>query len=223
MAEPEAPVPALLVVGAHYDANPGTPGADDNASGVAVLLEVARLLGAGRPRNLLLAAFGTEETQGTDDKGSFALARRLREEGRAVAAMLSLEMLGYFRDTPGSQRFPLPGLGTCYGRRGDFLAVVSDLGALRFARACACRLRRAGGVPVRTFCGPAAMPGIHWSDHASFRRLRVPAAMLTDTAFHRNPHYHRRSDLPDTLDYPRMAAAAGMIARAVSAWPSPRS
>lgn len=212
-----------LIVGAHYDAVPGSPGADDNASGVAVLLEVARLLVGRVPAHLRLCAFGTEEVQGTEDKGSFALARALRERGALVGGMLSLEMLGYFRETPGSQRFPLPGMGLCYGRRGDFLAVVSDWGALRFVRRMARTLRRAGGVPVRSFCGPAAMPGIHWSDHASFRRLGTPAAMLTDTAFHRNPNYHRGSDLPATLDYGRMAEAARMLATALSAWPSPRA
>ena len=95
--------------------------------------------------------------------------------------------------------------------------MVSDFGALGFARRTARRLRRGGRVPVRTFCGPAAMPGIHWSDHASFRRLGIPAAMLTDTAFHRNPHYHRASDLPETLDFPRLEETARMLATAVRA------
>lgn len=204
----------LSVMVAHYDTVPGTPGADDNASGVAVLLDVARRLAPSPPPHLLLAACCTEEVQGTDGKGSFALARALRTRGRRVAAMLSLEMVGYFDDGAGTQHFPLPGLGLVYPRRGNFLAVVSDFGALRFARRTARRLRRGGTVPVRTFCGPARMPGILWSDHASFRRLGIPAAMLTDTAFHRNPHYHRASDLPATLDGARMEELAAMLARA---------
>ena len=207
----------LFVLAAHYDAVPGTPGADDNASGVAVLLEIARLLGPSPPPHLLLAACCTEEVQGTDGKGSFALARALRTRGRPVSGMLSLEMLGYFDDRPGTQHFPVPGLGLFYPRRGNFLAVVSDLGAVGFARRTARALRRVGSVRVRTFCGPAAMPGIHWSDHASFRRLGIPAAMLTDTAFHRNPHYHRASDLPETLDFPRLEETARMLATAVRA------
>jgi hypothetical protein len=139
--------------------------------------------------------------------------------------MLSLEMLGYFDEARGSQHFPVPALGLVYPRRGNFLAVVSDLGALAFSVRTARALRRCGGVPVRTFCGPAAMPGIHWSDHASFRRLGVPAAMLTDTAFHRNPHYHLASDLPETLDWTRMAETARMLATAVRSRraPSPRA
>jgi Zn-dependent M28 family amino/carboxypeptidase len=189
---------------------------------VAVLLELARLLEGRLPPHLLLAAFDTEEVHGVEGKGSLSLARELRAEGRVVSGMLSLEMVGYFSDAAGSQRFPLPGMGLCYGRRGDFLAVVSDLRALRFVRRTARALRRAGGLPVKSFCGPAAMPGIHWSDHASFRRLGIPAAMLTDTAFHRNPHYHRPSDLPGTLDYGKMAAAARMLASAVGG-PSPLS
>jgi len=214
----------LFVLAAHYDTVPGTPGADDNASGVAVLLEVARRLAPLRPSHLLLAACCTEEVQGTDGKGSFALARALRARGRRVTGMLSLEMVGYFDDRQGTQHFPVPGLGLVYPRRGNFLAVVSDLGALAFSARTAWALRRAGGVPVRTFCGPAAMPGIHWSDHASFRRLGIPAAMLTDTAFHRNPHYHLESDLPETLDMARMAETARMLATAVrSLAPPPRT
>ena len=209
----------LFVLAAHYDTVPGTPGADDNASGVAVLLDVARQLGPAPPPGLLLAACCTEEVQGTDGKGSFALARSLRSRGRQVAGMLSLEMIGYFDDRAGTQRFPIPGLGLLYPTRGHFLAVVSDWGALAFSAKTAWALRRAGRVPVRTFCGPAAMPGIHWSDHASFRRLGIPAAMLTDTAFHRNPHYHQASDLPETLDTGRMAETARMLATAVrSRW-----
>ena len=218
-----APHGPLTVLAAHYDTVPGTPGADDNASGVAVLLEVARRLGPFPPPHLVLAACGTEEVQGVEDKGSFALARALLARRRHVAGMLSLEMVGYFDDRPGAQRFPLPGLGLFYPRRGNFLAVVSDLRALGFAWGTARLLRRSGRIPVRTFCGPAAMPGIHWSDHASFRRLGIPAAMLTDTAFHRNPHYHRATDLPETLDERRMEEAAAMLATAVRSRPSPRA
>ena len=221
-SSPPSPGAPLRVLGAHYDTVPGTPGADDNASGIAVLLEVARLLGPGCPAPLLLAAFCTEEVQGTEAKGSLALARHLKESGHRVRGMVSLEMVGFFRDTPRSQRFPFPGMGALYPRRGNFLAVVSDLRALGFAWRTARALRRAGRLPIRTFCGPARMPGIHWSDHASFRRLGAPAAMLTDTAFHRNPHYHLPSDLPETLDYPRMAEVARMVAAAFSASPSPR-
>jgi len=218
-----APRDPLTVLAAHYDAVPGTPGADDNASGVAVLLDLARRLGPFPPASVLLAACGTEEVQGVENKGSFALARSLLARGRRVTGMLSLEMLGYFDDRPGTQHFPLPGLGLLYPRRGNFLAVVSDLGALRFAWRTARLLRRSGDVGVRTFCGPSAMPGIHWSDHASFRRLGVPAAMLTDTAFHRNPHYHRGTDLPETLDEARMERVAAMLATAArSRWtPTP--
>lgn len=214
---PLDPAVPTFVLGAHYDTVPGTPGADDNASGVAVLLEVARLLGPGFPPHLLLAAFCTEEASGVEDKGSHALATHLMERGHPVAGMLSLEMVGYFRDTPGSQRFPVPGMRAFYGNRGDFLAVISDLGALRFTFSMARKLRRAGSVRVRSFCGPAAMPGIHWSDHAPFRKLGYRAAMLTDTAFHRNPHYHLDSDVPGTLDYTTMDALARMLAKLLSA------
>jgi Zn-dependent M28 family amino/carboxypeptidase len=211
-ADPALP---LLVVGAHYDAFGPFPAADDNASGVAVLLELAR---ATRdlvvPHPVLFAAFSTEEPTselGLEARGSHCLARRLARAGRAVGLMVSLEMLGYYDDTPGSQRFPLPGLGLLYPDRGHFLAVVGDLGSIRPVWRVWRAMRRARTLPVRPFCGPASLRGVHWSDHASFRALGFPAVMVTDTAFYRNPHYHTAHDTPDTLDYERMDRAVDAL------------
>ena len=189
---PDAPV---IVIGAHYDAYGELPGADDNASGVAALLELARTL-PREPgsRTLHLVAFVNEEPPlfGGDDMGSYRYARHLADSGVQVELMVSLEMLGCFRDEPGSQRFPSSALGWLYPGRGNFIAVIGDL---RSGRAIA-RVKRAmletGAIPVYSFRGPSWVPGVDWSDHSSFRRLGFPAVMVTDTAFLRNPRYHTR-------------------------------
>jgi Zn-dependent M28 family amino/carboxypeptidase len=195
------------VLGAHYDAYGDLPGADDNASAVAALLELALTLPAARPeRTVYLVAFCTEEPPffGSEDMGSFRFARELKERGVEVGLMVSIEMVGYFSDEPGSQKFPVPGLGLFYPNRGDFLAVVGDLGSGRTIRTVKRRMRETGAIPVYSFRGPATIPGIDWSDHWGFRRLGMPAVMITDTAFMRNPNYHTDADTPETLDYPRM-------------------
>ena len=206
--------PALLI-GAHYDTVPGTPGADDNASGVAALLALGRTLPARPRRTVALAAFSTEEASflGAEGKGSLHCARWLLARGVRIEVMLSLEMLGYYADDRRTQRFPAPGMRAIYGDRGDFLAVVGDLAMAGTARRVARALGRAAGgrPPIRWFCGPAGMPGVLFSDHASFRIAGLRAVMLTDTAWLRNPHYHRASDRAETLDEERMAAAAAAL------------
>ena len=190
-----------IVVGAHYDTVPGSPGADDNASAVAVLIELAAMKLPVR-----FVAFANEEVLHSrgDDMGSWAYAKRARERGEPVRAMYSLEMLGYYRDTPGSQRYPAP-LGLFYPDRGDFIAFVGDLGARSLVRQSISLFREHAKFPSEGVAAPGLIPGVSWSDHWSFRRQGYPAVMITDTAFNRNPHYHRPSDIPDTLDYERMA------------------
>lgn len=198
-----------IVIGAHYDAYGDLPGADDNASGVAVLLELAATLPPERPeRTRYFVAFCTEEPPffGSEDMGSFRFARSLKGFGVAVDLMISIEMVGYFSDEPGSQRFPLPGLGWLYPNRGNFIAVVGDIRSGRYIHHVKSRMGQTGALPIRSFRGPASIPGIDWSDHWGFRRLDMPAVMVTDTAFLRNPNYHLAADTPETLDYNRMAA-----------------
>ena len=207
----------LLVVGAHYDTAPGTPGADDNASGVAVLLELARLLRAKAPRlSIAFAAFSTEEPPqfGSDEMGSRHYARGLVERGEAVAGMLSLEMLGFFARTPGSQAYP-PLLKWLYPDRGDFIGLVGNLSSRAFLKRVASALKPRLAVPLQSACLPGWVAGVSLSDHDSFWRLGLPAVMVTDTAFFRNPHYHAPTDLPDTLDYPAMAAVTEGLAGAL--------
>jgi hypothetical protein len=188
-----------IVVGAHYDTVPGSPGADDNASGVAVLLELARLV----PSGVRFVAFANEEVPYFlgPEMGSFVYAR---ERGAGVRAMFSLEMLGYYSEKPGSQNYPAP-LGLFYPERGDFIAFVGDLGARSLVRKAIGVFREKARFPSEGLAAPSFIPGVAWSDHWSFRKHGYPAVMITDTAFYRYPHYHRASDTPDKLDYERMA------------------
>jgi Zn-dependent M28 family amino/carboxypeptidase len=197
-----------IVVGAHYDSVPGSPGADDNASAVAVLIELQKMLAPER-LPIALVAFVNEELpySFTLESGSFQWGRRAKERGERVRAMFSLEMLGYFRDEPGSQRYPWP-LSLIYPDRGNFVAFVGDLGARTLVRKAIGFFRKNSRFPSEGIAAPAALPGITASDHWSFRLHGFPAIMITDTAYNRNPHYHRASDTPDTLDYDRMARVA---------------
>lgn len=199
------------ILGAHYDAYGDFPGADDNASGVAVLLELARTLPPERPRkDQYLVAFSTEEPPffATDDMGSYHFAESLKERNVKVDLMLTLEMLGFFSDEPKSQHFPLPGLGLLYPTTGNFIAVVGDLASGGPIKRTKMGMRAAESIPVYSFRAPAALAGVRWSDHHSFRRLGYSAAMVTDTAYLRNPFYHTAQDRPERLDYERMAAVA---------------
>lgn len=190
-----------LVVGAHYDTVPGSPGADDNASGVAVLIELAAMRLPVR-----FVAFANEEPPYFygHEMGSWAWAKRARERGETIRAMFSLEMLGYYRDAPGSQRYPAF-LGLFYPDRADFIAFVGDLGARNLVRKSIESFRRNAQFPSEGVAAPAIIPGVTWSDHWSFRRHGYDAIMITDTAFNRYPHYHLPSDTPEKLDYERMA------------------
>ena len=190
-----------VVVGAHYDSVPGSPGADDNASGVAVLIELARMSLPAR-----FIAFANEEMPyfETEEMGSQVWAREAARRGERISAMLSLEMLGYYRDAPGTQHYPAP-FGWLYPDRADFIAFVGDLGARRLVRRAVAAFRRHAKFPAEGIAAPAFIPGVTWSDHGSFRSEGYAAIMVTDTAFNRYAHYHLPSDTPEKLDYLRMA------------------
>lgn len=207
-----------IVVGAHYDAAEGTPGADDNASGVAGLLELAQSLGRRAPKlRVDLVAFSLEEPPyfRSGDMGSAVHARALKASGVPVRAMLSLEMLGCYSDVKGSQHFPVPGMGVLYPSEGNFIAVVGRLGEERLVRRLKAGMRAAGGIPVESLSAPRSVTGVDLSDHASFWDEGYPAAMVTDTAFLRNERYHRADDTWDTLDYERMARTVEAVHCAV--------
>lgn len=212
--------PRRVVIGAHYDAVPGSPGADDNASGVAGLLELARLLRGVTPeRTVELVAYCTEEPPcfETEHMGSAHHARRLAENGTAVEAMLALEMIGTFSDEPGSQNFPVPLLRLFYPGRGCFIGVVGGTRCRRLTRTVKRAMRGATELPVYSIAAPDAVPGVDLSDHRSYWEAGFPAVMITDTAFYRNRHYHRPEDIADRLDYGRMAQVVVGVYEAVRA------
>jgi hypothetical protein len=198
-----------IVVGAHYDAAGKEPGADDNASGVAGLLELARLLQEAAPRTRVeLVAFTLEEPPfyDTGNMGSARHAERLAKEGAKLKAMISLEMIGYFSDAEGSQRYPLPGMDLLYPSKGDFIAVVGDFSTIGVVRSMKGAMAAATPLPVWSLNGPAFVPGVaNLSDHMNYQRRGYRAVMVTDTSFYRNPHYHLPSDTADRLDYKKMA------------------
>lgn len=209
----------VFIVGAHYDTAPGTPGADDNASGVAVLLELAQSLRDFAPvPTIRLVAFALEEPPfyRSPLMGSRVHARRCRKRAERVVGMMSLEMVGYFSDLPGSQQFPLPFMRRFYPDRGNFIALAGNFRSRGLVRRMAAGLSAAGALPVEHAAFPL-LPGASLSDNWSFWKEGYPALMITDTSFFRNPHYHLPSDVPETLDYARMAALVSALDRAIRA------
>jgi Peptidase family M28 len=208
-----------VVVGAHYDAAGPFPAADDNASGVAGLLELARLLrtSRGTAARIDLVAFALEEPPyyATPWMGSHVHAESLRREGAVVRAMIALEMIGCFRDEPGSQRLPSPLLRLVYPSTGNFIAVIGRLGDIGLVRRVKRAMRDATNLDVYSMNGPSWIEGIDFSDHRSYWAAGYPALMVTDTAFYRNERYHTARDTPDTLDYRRMAEVVRGVHRAV--------
>ena len=198
----------VTVVGAHYDTCGAYPGADDNASGIAGLLALAKLLQAHPPSQPVeLVAYTLEEPPffRSSDMGSVRHAQALKASGRPIEAVLVLEMIGTFTDAEDSQNYPLPGLSLLYGSRGDYLALVGSVGQGLFVRKVKSAFRGATSLPVKSINAPSAIPGIDFSDHRSYWAEGLPAVMFTDTAFYRNPRYHSGADRPDQLDFPRMS------------------
>lgn len=203
------------VIGAHFDACGIQPGADDNASGVAGLLELAALLGreSSLSAHFELVAYNLEEPPffAGPQMGSAVHADGLSKQQAKVALMLSLEMIGYYRDEWGSQSYPAPLLGLIYPSRGDFIALVGrwDQRAVvkAFKEACV----GTADIPVVSIAAPASMPAIDFSDHRNYWAHGYPALMVTDTSFLRNANYHKPTDTWDTLDYRRMAEVVRML------------
>jgi len=206
----------LVILGAHFDSVEGSPGADDNASGVAVLLESARLLSAMSLKSeVLFCAFNLEELNMI---GSSHLAKRLKSEGAKVAGMVSLEMLGYTDRRPGSQKYPAA-LSWFYPDRADFIGVVGNWRSGALLRSFAAALKKVDGLPVETLSvlgNGFLVPQARLSDHAPFWDAGYPALLLTDTAFMRNPHYHSVSDTIETLDLDFMAKVCQGVVNAVA-------
>ncbi|HZG51707.1 MAG TPA: M28 family peptidase, partial [Pyrinomonadaceae bacterium] len=194
------------------------PGADDNASGVAGLIELAYLLGGTPPAvRVELVAFALEEPPyfRSPFMGSAVHAASLRAQGFAVRAMLSLEMIGYFSDQPDSQHYPVSFLKAFYPSQANFIAVVGKMDQGRTVRRIKKAMAEASPLPVYSINAPRSIPGVDFSDHLNYWNEGYDALMITDTAFYRNPHYHTSADTPDTLDYRRMASVVQGVYAAV--------
>jgi len=197
----------IVIVGAHYDSVLGAPGANDNGSGVAAVLELARLLRDAKPaRTLRCVLFVNEEPpyDHTAEMGSRVYARRSRERGENIVAMFSLETIGYYSDAPRSQRYPFP-FSLFYPSTGNFIAFVSNLSSRALLHESLASFRRHAEFPSEGVAAPAFIPGVDWSDHRSFWEQGWRALMVTDTAPYRYPHYHSAGDTPDKVDYERLA------------------
>lgn len=205
----------IVVVGAHYDTAEGAPGADDNASGIAALFAIARAFEHEKPRRTIrFVAFVNEEPPHfwAPTMGSVHYAQACKERGDKIVSMLSLETLGYYRDEPGTQKYPLAGIGLLYPDRGDFVTFIGNVSSRSLVRESIGVFRQATHFPSEGAALPNFVPGIGWSDHWSFWQSGYDAVMVTDTAPFRNPNYHTAKDLPDTLDYDRLArVTAGLI------------
>jgi Zn-dependent M28 family amino/carboxypeptidase len=209
--------PRYFVVGAHYDTVPTTPGANDNASGVAVMLELARLhaLSGGLPP-IRFVAFVNEEPPWfqTELMGSAVYAARARSRDDDVIGMIALETMGYYSDAEGSQQYPAP-FHLFFPPTGHFLAAVSNIDSFGLLRRFARLFKKGSPLPLISSPAPADVPGVGWSDHWSFWQQGYRALLLTDTAPYRYPHYHALTDTPDQLDYVRLAWATRGVAHAI--------
>jgi Zn-dependent M28 family amino/carboxypeptidase len=197
----------IIVVGAHYDSVTGSPGANDNASGVAAVLELARLFKDTRLRRTVrFAAFVNEEPPFyyTEQMGSRVYADRAHERGEDIVAMLALETIGYYSDEPASQQYPFP-FRFFYPDTGNFIGFVSNLSSRSLVHRSLSAFRRHTPFPAEGVSAPGWITGINWSDHWSFWRVGYPAIMITDTALFRYAHYHSPTDTPDKLNYSHIA------------------
>jgi len=200
--------PEVFVIGAHYDSVFGCPGANDNGSGVAALLALARrFAGKSARQTLRFVAFVNEEPPyfQSEEMGSFVYAKRCQARGDRITGMISLETIGYFSDAPGSQKYPGAGLGFFYPSKGNFIGFAANTSSRSLLRATVAAFRKAGRLPCEGAALPAAIPGIGWSDQWSFWQCGYPAIMVTDTAPFRYPHYHEPTDTSEKLDYDRFA------------------
>ena len=205
----------IILVGAHYDSVQGSPGANDNASGVAGLLEIGRGLRHVTPgRTVRLVAFVNEEAPffWWGQMGSMVYARAARRRRDDIRLMISLEMLGCYSDEPGSQSYP-PLFRYFYPDRGNFIAMVSNFRSCRMLRRTVSAFRGARDVPLESVATFGFVPGVSWSDPLAFWRQGYRALMVTDTAFYRYPYYHSALDTPEKIDYPIMARVTeGLLA-----------
>ncbi len=197
-----------IIIGAHYDVCEEQEGADDNASGVVGLLELARLLKDKELNYRIdLVAYSLEEPPyfRSEFMGSYIHAKSLVDKDIPVKGMICLEMIGYFSEEKKTQKYPIGPLSLIYGRQGNYITVVKKWGAGSFGRQYARKMKKTKDIPVKKFSGPASLPGIDFSDHLNYWKFDFSAVMITDTAFYRNKNYHEKTDTLETLNISKMA------------------
>jgi hypothetical protein len=213
----------IFIVGAHYDSARGAPGANDNGSGTAAVLELARLLKTMQPSRgteVKFVFFVNEEPPSQwenamgEEMGSMQHARELKAAGHKVDGALILETIGWYSDAPGSQKLP-PGLEKHYPTTGNFIAFVGTLESSALVRQALAAFKAGSDFPAHGLAAPAHVMGVTLSDHSSYNRHGYPALMITDTAFLRYPYYHTAEDTPDKLDYASMARVVKGLARTI--------
>ncbi|HEX4666895.1 MAG TPA: M28 family peptidase [Chthoniobacterales bacterium] len=217
--------PDIVLIGAHYDSVFGSPGANDNGSGVAALLALARrFAGTQNGRTLRFVAFVNEEPHyfQTSQMGSYVYAARCRARRDPIVAMISLETIGYYSREPGSQNYPAPGLGFLYPRTGNFIGFVGNVGSASLLRDAIGEFRQHAQIPSEGAALPAMIPGVGWSDQWSFWQHDYPGIMVTDTAPFRYPQYHAASDTPDKLDYDSMTRVVSGMEKLIQHLANPR-
>jgi hypothetical protein len=208
----------IVLIGGHYDSVIGSPGANDNATGSAATLALARALAAARPeRTVRFVLFVNEEPPyfQTDRMGSHVYAKRSRERGETIVAMLSLETMGCYSEEEGSQKYPFP-LNLVYPSTGNFIGFAGNMDSRELVRRTVELFREHARFPSEGATVPADVPGIGWSDHWSFWQFGYPGVMVTDTAPFRYEHYHLESDTPDKVDYDRLARVVAGLERVVT-------
>jgi len=208
----------IVLVGGHYDSVRGSPGANDNATGTAAVLEIARLLmGQQLARTVRFVAFVNEEAPffQHDTMGSWIYARRARTRGEQIVAMVSVETIGYYSDAAGSQHYPFP-FGLFYPRTGHFIGFVGNITSRALVHRSIAAFRQQTAFPSEGVAAPGWMTGIGWSDHWAFWQEGYPALMVTDTALFRYAPYHTHHDTPDQVNYDRLARVVAGLARVVT-------
>ena len=197
-----------IVIGGHYDVCGDQEGADDNATGVTALLELARMLkGQDLKYRIDLVAYTLEEPPyfRTENMGSYVHAKSLKDENVNVYGMISVEMIGYFSDKENSQDYPLGILSWVYGKKGDYITLVKKFGGGEFVRKFIKNYHQTNQLKTETFSAPKSLTGIDFSDHLNYWHFGYNALMITDTSFYRNKNYHKKGDTLETLDLPKMA------------------
>lgn len=207
----------IIVVGAHYDTVSTTPGADDNASGIAGLLELSRLFAAApAERSMRFVAFSLEEppAYGTEYMGSYVYAKQISEENVPVLGMISLEMIGYFCDEKDCQKYP-PVVGWFFPNKGDFISFVGNISSRSFTRSVKKAFLKSSSLPVESLNTVSSVTGVDFSDHRNFWKFGFDAFMITDTSFYRNSNYHEAEDTGEKLDFKRMNQLVTGLAHAL--------